>query len=246
MNTVTIIPARGGSEGIPNKNIIDFCGKHLLAWSILQATESDVVDDVYVSSDSDEILQVAERYGALSIKRPAELAHDSASSESALLHALDRIKSSEKKKIDIVVFLQATSPLREPRDIDGAVQHLLETEADSLFSMAVLEDFCCWTSEGGELKGLTFDPFNRGRRQNRKSVYLENGSIYVFRPEILRKYNNRLGGKISTFKMPFWKSYEIDTMEDVEICKYFFERYLQNYWKEKEINWTSVNITKEG
>ena len=234
-NIVAIIPARGGSKGIPDKNIIHFCGKPLLAWSILQAREAECINEVYVSSDDQRILDIAVQFGALPIRRPKELATDASPSEEALIHALDEIERSSKSIPGLVVFLQATSPLREPEDIDGAVRKLIETKSDSLFTMAVLKDFCVWTRRGNDMIGLTFDPFNRTRRQEREPVYLENGSIYVFRPEILRKYHNRLGGKISTFEMAFWKSYEIDTMEDVDICAYYFERKLLNCWKKKEI-----------
>ena len=131
--------------------------------------------------------------------------------------------------------------MREPEDIDGAVQKLLKSESDSLFSMSVLEDFCVWTLEGNKLKGVTFNPFNRNTRQERGPFYLENGSIYVFRPGILRKYNNHFGGKIAIYEMPLWKSYEIDTMKDVAICKYYFERELLDFWRKKEsIRRTSI------
>lgn len=233
-NIAAIIPARGGSKGIPEKNVMDFCGRPLLVWSILQAKEAKTISQVYVSSEDQQILNIAIRYGAIPIHRPKELATDTAPSEQALIHALDEIERSTGKIPELVVFLQTTSPLREPEDIDGAVRKILETESDSLFSMAVLEDFCVWTQRGSDLVGLTFDPFHRGRRQDRQPLYLENGSIYVFRPEILKKYQNRLGGKISMFEMAFWKSYEIDNIEDVEICTYYFERKLLPYWKRKE------------
>jgi YrbI family 3-deoxy-D-manno-octulosonate 8-phosphate phosphatase len=233
-NIIAIIPARGGSKGIPGKNIIDFCGKPLLAWSILQAKEAETIVQVYVSSDDQHILNVATRYGAIPIHRPKELATDIAPSEQALIHALDEIERSTGYGLDLVVFLQATSPLREPEDIDGGVRRLLETESDSLFSMTVLEDFCVWTRRGSDLVGLTFDPFHRDRRQDREPLYLENGSIYVFRPGILRKYQNRLGGKISMLEMDFWKSYEIDKMEDIEICRYYFEKHLLPHWEKKQ------------
>jgi N-acylneuraminate cytidylyltransferase len=222
---VAIIPARGGSKGIPRKNLIDFCGRPLLAWSILQASLAQGVDEVFVTSNDEEILGVAREYGATPILRPAELATDTATSEAALEHALTVIEQERKGPVDLVVFLQATSPLREPSDIDGAIRTLRAEGADSLFSMALLDDFCMWTRTGGELKGLGFDPWNRGRRQDREPILLENGSIYVFKPEVLRTVGNRLGGKLAVHEMAFWKSYEIDEIHQVELCRYYFERH---------------------
>ena len=224
IKTVTIIPARGGSKGIPGKNVMDFCGQPLVAWSIIQANASKHVNKVYVTSDSDEILNIAKCFNASPIRRPDEYASDTATSESALLHALDVIEKEELNKVDLIVYLQPTSPLRDPEDIDGAVQTFFKLQADSLFSAAVLEDFCIWKKVNNTLKGFSFDPFNRGRRQDKKPMYLENGSIYVFWPHILRQFNNRFGGKIEMFEMPYWKSYEIDTMKDIEICEYFFQK----------------------
>ncbi len=226
MDVIAIIPARGGSKSIPSKNLMDFCGKPLLAWSVLQAKDARSISEVYVSSDSPEILETGERYGALPIVRPSELATDGATSESALRHALDAIALRKDKDPDLVVFLQATSPLREPEDIDRAVETLLAEKADSLFTGAVLDDFCVWQRNGGKLHGLTFDPANRGRRQDRDPLYLENGSIYVFRPEVLRRENNRLGGEIRFQEMAYWKSVEIDRHDDVELATYYFRKYL--------------------
>ncbi|MEK6553070.1 MAG: acylneuraminate cytidylyltransferase family protein, partial [Bacteroidota bacterium] len=135
------------------------------------------------------------------------------------MHAIDEIEKIHK--VDVVVFLQATSPLREPSDLDKSVEIFFSECADSLFSAAVLEDFCVWENDRGNLKSVTFDYKNRVRRQDRKPYYLENGSIYIFKPEIIRQYNNRLGGKIVFYPMPLWKSYEIDDYDTLEICEYF-------------------------
>lgn len=229
-----IILARGGSKGIPKKNIMDFAGRPLLAWSILQARDSGVVDAVYVSSDSDEILEVAAWYGAVAIKRPDELATDTSTSDVALLHVLDQLRGERGADPERVIFLQATSPLREPSDIDGAVAAFHSQGADSLFTDAVLDDLCAWYEEDGILKGKTFDPFNRGRRQDRKPLYLENGSIYVFKPALLRNTGNRLGGKIARYTMDYWKSFEIDTIENVELCEYYFRKHLLPFWRARE------------
>ena len=223
---VAIILARGGSKSIPKKNIIDFCGKPLIAWTIEQTLQSKHIKEVYVSTEDKEIVDVSRKYGVRIIWRPAELATDTSSSESAILHAISEIGKS--KKIDLVVFLQATSPLREENDIDNAIEKFISEQADSLFSASVLEDFCIWESINNELKSITFDYKNRGRRQDRKPYYLENGSIYIFKPEILEQYNNRLGGKIALYLMPLWKSYEIDSIEDIEICEYYMRNKILN------------------
>jgi N-acylneuraminate cytidylyltransferase len=226
MGVIAIIPARGESKRLPRKNIIDFCGKPLIVWSILQSLESTFVEEVYVSSDSEEILDVAEKNGALGIKRPTELAADTSTSESALLHALDQVEKSPGNKAELVVFLQATSPLREVADIDGAVRKLRDDGADSLFSSSKLEDFFIWEQRPEGLNSLNFDFKKRARRQDVKPQYVENGSIYVFKTEILRKYNNRLGGNITTYEMEFWKTWEIDSMDDKELCEWYMEHYL--------------------
>lgn len=218
-NIVAIIPARGGSKSIPKKNIIDLCNKPLIAWSIQQALESKYIHEVYVTTDDREIADVSRKYGAKIIWRPIELATDTSSSESALLHAIGQIEKIHK--VDVVIFLQATSPLRESIDIDKAVEIFFAENADSLFSTSALEDFCVWEKTNGELKSITFEYKNRGRRQDRKPYYLENGSIYILKPEIIKQYNNRLGGKIAFYPMPLWKSYEIDDYETLEICEYF-------------------------
>lgn len=187
-----------------------------------------------MSSDSDAILDVAARFGAKTIKRPDAFSTDTATSESALLHALDAITAERGAEPEHIVFLQATSPLREPSDIDGAVETFVSQAADSLFSDAVLDDFCAWQEEDGVLRGKTFDPFNRGRRQDRKPLFLENGSIYVFKPSLLRQVGNRLGGKIARYSMDFWKSFEIDAIENIELCEFYFRKYLLASWQKQE------------
>jgi N-acylneuraminate cytidylyltransferase len=182
---------------------------------------------VFVTTDDKEIARVSGQYGAKIIWRPAELATDGSSSEAAILHAISEIE--KKRKISLVVFLQATSPLREATDIDKALEKFISDGADSLFSAAALEDFCVWEVKNSKLRSITFDYKNRGRRQDRKPCYLENGSIYIFKPGIIRRRNNRLGGKIALYLMPFWKSYEIDKAEDIGICKFYMINKIMKY-----------------
>jgi len=239
-NIVAIIPARGGSKGIPGKNIMDFCGKPLLVWSIDQALKSKYIQEVYVSSDSPRILDVAESAGAKAIRRPAVLATDRSSSEEALLHALEYIEKTQGQSVDIAVFLQATSPVRETSDIDNALRTFISRKADSLFSAALLDDFCIWEKKGRKLRSITYDYKNRLRRQDRKPYFLENGSIFIFKPEILRRNQNRMGGKIFFYIMPLWKSHQIDNCQDIEICKY----YMQNKILSRELKLKKIGKIK--
>jgi YrbI family 3-deoxy-D-manno-octulosonate 8-phosphate phosphatase len=229
---IAIIPARGGSKGIPRKNLLNFCGKPLLAWSIEQARGSKGIDEVYVTSDDDEILATAVRFGARPIKRPAEFASDTASSEEALLHALDEIEAAGAK-VGYVVFLQATSPLREASDIDAALAHIAKMGADSLFSTSPLVDHLIWQANGTKLEALNYNPLQRGRRQDRKPLILENGSFYIFKPAVLHRTKNRLTADPATFEMPFWKSFEIDGPEDVALCEFLFRQHLSD----ADMNW---------
>ena len=221
MNIVCIIPARGNSKEVIDKNIINFCGKPLIAWSIEQALASNHITNVYVSSDSDKILNVSIKYGAKKIKRPDILAQDESSSEEALVHAINEIERSDGNKIDLVVFLQGTSPLRSLEDIDEAINLFIKNNLDSLFSACDLKDLMVWKNVDSKLTSINYDYKNRERRQDMQKQYGENGSIYLFKPKIIRESMNRLGGKIGTYVMDAWKIHEIDNKEDIGICEYF-------------------------
>lgn len=216
MNVLCIIPARGGSKGIPRKNLQCLAGKPLIAWSIEAARESDSVTRVTVSTDDREIASVAQAWGAETIDRPSDLAGDTAPSESSLLHALEYLEGTERYKADLVVFLQATSPYRLPTDIDGAVNMLLTGKYDSVFSAYAEHFIGRWHVGGnGKAQPLNFNPSNRPRRQDRDIEYLENGSIYVFKPDILQAHGVRMGGRIGIYPMPTERSWQIDTTEDL-------------------------------
>lgn len=227
MNIVAIILARGDSKGIPNKNIIDFCGKPLVVWSIEHAKNTKNISSVWVSSDSNTILKIAEDTGAKIIQRPKHLATDDSTSESGWLHAILEIEK-ELNKIDLVVAIQTTNPLREPSDIEKAINEFTENKLDSMFSASLLGDFYIWKKENGTYKSLNYDYKNRTRRQEFLEQYVENGSFYIFKPEILKDYNNRLGGKIGITIMEFWKSFEIDNPGGFELCRVLMEHYILN------------------
>lgn len=224
MQAPVIIPARAGSKGIKRKNIIPICGKPLIAWSILQAKASECVSEVYVSTDGDEIADISRDYGAKVIRRPNDISGEFASSEEAILHTMKNIEDD----YDDIIFLQATSPLREKYDIDDAYKTFKKGDYDSLFSMAVMDDYTLWQGDSGEdMRSITFDYLNRGRRQDRKPIYLENGSIYIFKKELIGKTGNRMGGRIGMYQMPFCHSYEIDSVDEIEICEYYLNKILK-------------------
>jgi N-acylneuraminate cytidylyltransferase len=219
LRTVAIIPARGGSKGIPRKNVIDFCGYPLLAWSIAAARGAKGIDRVFVSTDDREIGAVAREYGAEVIDRPPELSGDAATSESALLHTLDVLKARGENP-ERVVFLQPTSPLRETEELNAALLAFERDGFDSLFSGARPEDYCLWMQSGSRLTSLNYDYRNRRRRQEmlEEELWIETGSFYITKSALLRSEANRLGGKIGIHEVPIWKSYEIDSLSGLELC----------------------------
>ena len=226
MNIVAIVLARGGSKGVPKKNIIDFCGKPLIAWTIENCIKGGA-NSVWVSSDSDEILNISSESGANKIKRPDDISGDFATSESAWLHALDYIESVSKEKIDWVLAPQVTSPLREDKDIQKAISLAKENKCDSFFSCSVAEDLFFWQKDiNGNLDSVNYDWRNRKRRQDIPKQFIENGSFYLFKPQVLRKSNNRFGENIGIVEMEFWKMFEIDSFEDFKMCSALMKEFI--------------------
>lgn len=233
-NVVAIILARGGSKGIHKKNIINFCNKPLISWSIQQAKLAKGVSSVWVSSDSEEILKISKKYGANIIKRPKSISANSSTSESGWLHAINDIKKTDS--IDLVIGIQPTSPLRMPKDIEEAIKVYRKLKCDSLFSASRLEDFLIWKKNRKNITSINYDFRKRKRRQINSEQFVENGSFYIFRPENLRKNNNRLHGRIDIFEMEFWKSFEIDSYEDLELCEILMRHYLLGKRSLKKFN----------
>jgi N-acylneuraminate cytidylyltransferase len=222
---LAIIPARGGSKGIPRKNIKLLCGKPLISYSIEQALRSQRVTRTMVSTDDLEIAEVARQYGAEVIIRPSELATDTVGTEPVLLHVLEQLQQSEGYKPDLVVLLQPTSPLRMEDDIDNAINQFIKEGADSLLSLTEAKEFI-WKKAGNGFTSLTFDYNNRKRSQELEPIYYENGSIYIFKPEILKQYCNRLGGRIAVYLMKPWQKADIDDLDDFEWCEWLHRKYL--------------------
>lgn len=217
-----LIPARGGSKGIPRKNLIPFCGHPLIAWSIAAARRCPGIGEVYVSTDCPEIAGVAASYGAAVIERPAEISTDTASSESALLHACEVLSGRPGGCPELIVMMQATSPLRETSEMTEALGRFREAGYDSLFSAASPEDYLLWSETRGGLRSLNYDYTNRKRRQDadgHERLWVETGSFYITRTGLLRSGGNRLGGAIGVHEVPLWKSFEIDSLDGLSFCE---------------------------
>ncbi|NUT60281.1 MULTISPECIES: acylneuraminate cytidylyltransferase family protein [unclassified Herbaspirillum] len=215
---VAIIPARGGSKGIPKKNIHMLAGKPLITHTIEQALHSELVSLVVVSTDDERIAEISRMAGAQVIHRPVDLSNDTASSESALVHAIKQLANDHDISPELVVFLQCTSPLRHPHDIDRAIRTLREKGADSLLSVSPSHRFL-WEEHNGEARSLNYDYRQRPRRQDMAPQFAENGSIYVFRPEQLLASGNRLSGKIALYKMDEDAALDIDSLVDMQIAE---------------------------
>ncbi len=222
--TLAVIAARGGSKGIPHKNLLDLCGKPLIAWTVEQARAARGVDVVAVSSDSDNILAAAEAAGAVGVRRPDDISGDLASSESAWLHALEAA-DAKMGRFERIVALQATSPIREPSDIENALATFDRDHLDSLLSVCEVEDYFNWRIGASGPEPINYDYRNRRMRQQIEKRYLENGSFYVMIPSLLREQNNRLGGKIGFHVMERHKMFQIDRPEDVKLCAAIMRSY---------------------
>jgi CMP-N,N'-diacetyllegionaminic acid synthase len=215
MKFLAIIPARGGSKGVPRKNIKMLCGKPLIAWTIGHALSAHSIDRAVVSTDDDEIAQVSRDFGAdVPFIRPDKYATDAASTEDVMIHAILELAKVNCHP-DAVVLLQPTCPVRSDDAIDKAVNLFLRSNADSLVSTSEIHPFI-WQNPSNAKASYDFE--NRPRRQNLNEEarrYEENGSIYITRTELLLSKQCRLGGKIVIYPMSKLENIDID-------CEYDF------------------------
>jgi len=189
MNILGITPARGGSKGIPKKNIKVISGKPLIAWTIEAAKEAKVIDRYMVSTEDEEITEISREYGADVVERPPELATDEATTLSVLQHLVENIPC------DIVVLLQATSPIRRPGLIDECIKEFKDNDYDSLAT-----GFICDYIEYGK---------NQLRRQDIKGFFYDDGNVYVINADLIRK-GDRYGKKIGKKIISRWENIEVD------------------------------------
>lgn len=218
---LAIIPARGGSKGLPGKNIIDLGGKPLMAWSIDAALHSKYIKKTVVSSDSEEILGIAKKFGAEAIKRPDELANDTASSEPLITHVIDKLQKNNES-YDFIVLLQPTSPLRDGNDIDMSIELMLQKGADALISMSEPEHSpykAFKENTDGYIEGLIDNKSPFMRRQDLPQVYMPNGAIYIVKTNVFMQCGKLFTSKTVPFLMSIQKSIDVDTKEDLEKIK---------------------------
>ncbi|ERS84274.1 hypothetical protein Q672_02115 [Marinobacter sp. EVN1] len=213
---IALIPARSGSKGIPNKNILNLLGQPLIFWSIQQALACTKIAEVFVSTDSPAIADIAKRNGAkVPELRPAHLAEDATPTEDVMLQVAQDWLDWEPNTV--MILLQPTSPYRRPGTIASAIELFEKQNADSLVSVCESHSFF-WKNPS--MPSAQYDYMSRPRRQDlapSERPYKENGSIYMTRLPILKAFGNRLGGKIVMFCMTEQESWEIDSPTDFKI-----------------------------
>ncbi len=230
MKTLGIIPARGGSKGVPNKNIRLLYGKPLIGYTIEAATKSNLTD-LIVTTDSDTIAGVAKKFGAKTpFIRPAELASDTAKSIDVAIHALTEYERINAIQYDAIMLLQPTTPFRSTTDINAALQTLEETpDADSVISVEDVEG-----KHPARMKylrdGILVDPdfceaYENQNRQELEKMYIRNGAIYLTRRKTILTKSYK-GKKCMGLLMPGERSVNIDTLHDFDYAEWIFEKYL--------------------
>lgn len=219
MQTLAIIPARGGSKGIPRKNVLPLFGKPLIAYTIEAALNAEHVQRVVVSTDDEEIAQVSRAHGAEVIMRPEALASDTARSEDALLHVLDHLEQHEGYVPDLLAFLQCTSPLTSSDDIDGTVHQLQAQGADTALTVVPFHYFLWRPDKDVGADGINHDKSFRLMRQQREPEYLETGSVYVMKVPQFRDVRFRFFGRTAMHEIPVEHWHEIDEPADFRIAE---------------------------
>ncbi len=212
-----LIPARGGSKGLPGKNILPACGRPLLAWTAASALGSRHLDRVVVASDDDAILAAGRAAGCEALPRPAALASDTTPTIDVVLHALDSIAGH-----DVVVLLQPTSPLRNTDDIDAACERFATSGAPACVSVSLAVQSPYWMYRLGArqtLEPVVDLPAEATRRQDLPAVYVLNGAIYIADVAWLRRSRAFVGAGTVAYVMPASRSIDIDTAADFEAFK---------------------------
>jgi CMP-N,N'-diacetyllegionaminic acid synthase len=223
---LAVIPARGGSKGVPRKNVRELNGKPLIAWTIQEARQSQYIDRLILSSDDDEIIQVAQEWGCeVPFKRPKELASDQTPGISPVLHAVQQCPDH-----DYVVLLQPTSPLRSVSDIDGCIQKCIAQGAPACVSVAESQHSPYWMYTLDSLNHMNPLIGNHApvlRRQDSPSIYMLNGAVYVARTDWLIEHKTFVGQDTLGYPMTLERSIDIDSEIDLVIADYLLQHQIQ-------------------
>ncbi len=222
---LAIVPARGGSRGIPRKNLQLVGGKPLVALAAAQGLRAKQITHVLVSSEDEEIRAVAEKAGAMIMNRPEEFHHDNSIQEvDRLLVWTVREFEKQEGKVDVVVLLYPTAPLRDVETIDEAIGLVLNDKADSVLS--IYEDSSyLWRVDGPRASPTNYDPKTRGPRQKEEwNQWVENKAIYAVRRDLLLDTGCRLGQRIGYVQMRKIDSVDVDSPEDLELVRMLYDR----------------------
>ena len=224
MDLSVIIPAKGNSKGIKNKNLKKIGGKTLLERSIIEAKKSRFIKSIYVSSESNKILKYAKSLNCKLVKRPNNLSTTLASSESALLHAIKYIKKTENFTSTYICFMQCTSPFQSYIDIDNAFLKLQKTNNDCIFSVTPFKSNL-WSISKSKLLPLGHDPNRRKMRQKINNIIRENGAFYIFNTESFLKTKSRFCNKPMSFISNYFSRYEVDDDNDLVISNLLSDKF---------------------
>ncbi|MDD5070086.1 MAG: acylneuraminate cytidylyltransferase family protein [Candidatus Omnitrophica bacterium] len=222
MRIIVVIPARGGSKGIPDKNIQPLLGKPLIGYTIEAALKAKVSSDIYVSTDSVEIAAVASGFGARVIDRPKEISLDDSSTESALIHAVETVGGT----FDYILTLPATSPLRRAETITAFIDYFktIHSEYDAQLSLTeTRNDY--WVKKGEEISRLF--PNAARRRQDREPIFLENSAIYITKVSSLLETKSILGHHCSGYIIDEIESVDINTYLDLSWAEFLLKNRLK-------------------
>lgn len=223
-NILGLIPARGGSKGLPRKNIKPLLGKPLIAWTIEQTLASKYLDKVIVSTDDKEIAEISKKYGAeVPFIRPRELATDEAKGIDVTLHAINWLKENDKQKqYDLIILLQPTSPLRTREDIDKAIELLFLKEAKAIVSVCEVDHHPLWANtlpEDGCMKNFIRREIMNKNRQELPVFYRLNGAIYLAYWNCLKEQKSFFGNRTFAYVMPKDRSVDINNEIDFKLAR---------------------------
>ncbi len=229
MNILAIIPARGGSKGIPRKNIKFLAGKPLIAYSIETVAKSKYVDKIVVSTEDPEIKDISKSYGVEIINRPKELAKDDSPTIDAVAHSLNSLEK-DGYLADIIVLLQPTSPLRTEFDIDNSIDIFMKNNCEAVVSICTLDHspHLSFKIEKGYLKSFFGNKYLSTRRQDLPLLYRPNGAIYIIKPRTLYKYKSFYPPNTIPYIMPIERSIDIDNEFDFFLSEFL----ISNEFKE--------------